>query len=105
MLWIIIIVALAVYFLKTYVYQPILFWKQLGIPYANAVPIFGNSFKVIFKLESIVDTLTRLYNEFPTERYVLFLICRVFRICYTKIVFIDTLACTILRNQRFASAI
>lgn len=67
MLWLI-VAALAAYFLYIKVYIPMVFWKKRGIPYAKMVPFFGNSFRMIMRLEAVADTLVRLYNQFPEER-------------------------------------
>lgn len=69
MLWLI-FAALAAYILYTQVYKPMVFWKKRGVPYSKAVPLLGNSVRQIFQRESVADTLVRLYNEFPEERYV-----------------------------------
>ncbi|XP_025199470.1 cytochrome P450 6k1-like [Melanaphis sacchari] len=40
-------------------------WRKVNIPYVQPVPLFGNTFKMMTKLEHPIDTFERLYYSFP----------------------------------------
>lgn len=67
MLWLI-FAAIAAYIMYTQVYQPWVFWKKRGVPYATPFPFVGNALRTILRMEAMADMLVRLYNEFPGQR-------------------------------------
>nr|NP_001352523.1 probable cytochrome P450 6a14 [Myzus persicae] len=40
-------------------------WQKLNIPYMPPVPLFGNTLKIMLKLEQQVELFDRIYNRFP----------------------------------------
>ncbi|XP_001945833.2 cytochrome P450 6k1 isoform X3 [Acyrthosiphon pisum] len=40
-------------------------WQKLNIPYIPPVPLFGNAFRMVTKLECPMDMYDRLYKQFP----------------------------------------
>ncbi|CAI6374079.1 unnamed protein product [Macrosiphum euphorbiae] len=40
-------------------------WQKLNIPYIPPVPLFGNAFRMVTKLEHPTEMYDRLYNQFP----------------------------------------
>lgn len=43
-------------------------WRKLNVPYVPPVPLFGNMFKTMMKLEHPIDTFGRIYNQFPDAK-------------------------------------
>ncbi|XP_022170025.1 uncharacterized protein LOC111033547 [Myzus persicae] len=43
-------------------------WRKLKIPYVPPVPLFGNTFKMMTRLEHPIDTLEKIYNQFPDHK-------------------------------------
>lgn len=66
----IIFTALLVYFLYVFVYKPLFYWRDQGVPYARPVPLLGNTAKSTFMIESFCDTLKQMYNKFENKRSV-----------------------------------
>ncbi|XP_001943150.2 cytochrome P450 6k1 isoform X2 [Acyrthosiphon pisum] len=40
-------------------------WRKLKIPYVPPVPLFGNTFRMLARLEHPIDTFDKIYNHFP----------------------------------------
>lgn len=40
-------------------------WQKLNIPHMPPVPLFGNTLRIILKLEHPADMFDRIYNRFP----------------------------------------
>ncbi|KAH9645248.1 hypothetical protein HF086_012126 [Spodoptera exigua] len=66
LIWFAVLVsAILLYFRKLYST-----FSHHGIKHIKPVPIFGNMAKIILRTEHLNDELSKLYNEFPEERFV-----------------------------------
>ncbi|XP_022170026.1 uncharacterized protein LOC111033548 [Myzus persicae] len=43
-------------------------WRKLKIPHVPPVPLFGNTFKMMTRLEHQIDTIEKIYNQFPDHK-------------------------------------
>jgi len=44
-------------------------WQKLNIPYVPPVPLFGNAFRMVTKLEHPMKMFDRFYNQFPDVKF------------------------------------
>ncbi|XP_022162554.1 probable cytochrome P450 6a14 [Myzus persicae] len=54
-----------VYYLTMSTYDK---WSKLNVPYVKPVPLFGNSMKMVLKMEHPLDFFGRIYNQFPDAK-------------------------------------
>ncbi|XP_022170037.1 probable cytochrome P450 6a13 [Myzus persicae] len=43
-------------------------WQKLNIPYLQPVPLFGNTTRIMMRLEHPIDLFERFYNSFPDAK-------------------------------------
>ncbi|CAI6366502.1 unnamed protein product [Macrosiphum euphorbiae] len=43
-------------------------WRKLNLPYVPPVPLFGNTFRMMTRLEHPMDTFDKIYNHFPDSK-------------------------------------
>nr|UOW66143.1 cytochrome P450 6CY16 [Rhopalosiphum padi] len=55
----------AIYYYSTSTYEK---WRKLNIPYVPPVPLFGNSFKMLTRLEDQIDMFEKMYYLFPDAK-------------------------------------
>ncbi|XP_026813244.1 cytochrome P450 6k1-like [Rhopalosiphum maidis] len=55
----------AIYYYSTSTYDK---WRKLNIPYVPPVPLFGNAFKMLTRLEHPIDMFERMYYLFPDAK-------------------------------------
>lgn len=60
--------AVLIYFLYVGVYKPMLYWKDEGVPHVKPVPILGNAWKSTLLMESFIETMKKMYQQFDNER-------------------------------------
>lgn len=61
---VVVIIAL-LYYYSTSTYDT---WLKINVPYVSPVPLFGNMFKMIMRLEHQTDTYERIYRTFPDAK-------------------------------------
>ncbi|XP_076663920.1 cytochrome P450 9e2-like [Andrena cerasifolii] len=61
--------AIAILLLCYLLWQPLGYFKNLGIPHEPANPILGNMAPIMFQRNSIAEELQRLYRRYPEARY------------------------------------
>jgi len=62
----VIAVVLGSYYYSTWTYGK---WRKLNIPYIPPVPLFGNMFKVMMRIEHPIDLSERMYYRFPNVKW------------------------------------
>ncbi|CAH0564732.1 unnamed protein product [Brassicogethes aeneus] len=68
MLWIylaIIAIALLYYFTV----KPLKYWTKLGVKQGNPIPLFGDSWGMLWKKQSMADYVQYIYDQVPNVRY------------------------------------
>lgn len=58
------------YLIWKYIHRKYDFFEERGLPYAKPTPIFGNSFKLMFKLEALPELMLGISNKFRTSKFV-----------------------------------
>ncbi|OAD56684.1 Cytochrome P450 9e2 [Eufriesea mexicana] len=51
-------------------YRQFTYWKKNNVPYISGIPVFGTSWKFIFRVLSFHDYFKFVYNYYPDVRYV-----------------------------------
>lgn len=64
----IILAVVFVYLCYAGVYKPMLFWKNKGVPYVQPAPLLGNAWRAMFVMESFIDTMKYMYNQYENQR-------------------------------------
>nr|QIU80473.1 cytochrome P450 monooxygenase CYP6CY24 [Aphis gossypii] len=60
-----IVVFTTIYYYTTSTYDK---WRKLNIPYVPPVPLFGNVFKIMTKLEHPIDGFGKIYYSYPNAK-------------------------------------
>ncbi|XP_050293214.1 cytochrome P450 9e2-like isoform X1 [Anthonomus grandis grandis] len=50
--------------------KPMQYWKRLGVVQTNPIPLFGDSWRILFRTMNTKDFVEFIYNLYPTERVV-----------------------------------